>query len=668
MPHCSRILALVFGLGLVWLLSGSAAADKDDAERIDKLIEQLGSGSFKEREAATKALGALGAPALEKLRKAADSDDAEVKRRAADLVTRIEKRAEVGRVLTAKRVRLAYKDTPLKEALEDFKKKSGYDLSLHDPDNKLAARKVTLDTGDVIFWEAFDQFCAAAGIQQLTQQDLMQQRMQEMMMRPQERMNQLKNVAPPALPAGKKPEVKEAPARPAPEKDERPAAPPKPEGTKKADEKRAAAAARERAVQVEAARAELEVAMALAQLQVAQPAPGGRPAMMIAPGMRGMPSMSPDQIVLTDGKRKALPTQYVGSVRIRALEPATNGVGQETPLLVNLQVDAEPKYQVQRTATPRVTKAVDDNGQSLSQMEAGDNGDEPVVGPGGARRLIFRGGPGGFSMPSMMGGPGAVAIPLKKGEKPSTMLKELTGALTLQMLDAPEALITVENVLKAGGTTVKGKAGGQIKIIDATKSEDGQIKMQVELALPPEVIPAGRQGFAGGMMATPVIRFNAFLPAPLPVAQPAVVPPAEPIKEKPSDKPKQAPAKEAKTPAKEQVKDKPVAAQPPPPPVAVPAIAIAPAFGGGPGAFGGGARYPGNVFNGLKLVDEKGKSFPITRVSANSRVAAAGAIETTYELTFETKKGQDQPAKLIFSGSRTVTVEVPFTLKDVPLK
>src|SRR5262245_20378323 len=176
----SRLLALVFGLGLVCLWVGPVAADAD-ADKIDKLIDQLGSGSFQEREAATKALDAIGVPALEKLRKATQSDDIEVKRRATDLVQRIAKRAEVSRLLTPKRVHLVYKDRQLKEAVEDFKKKSGYDIALNDPENKLADRRVTLDTGDVSFWEAFDQFCDKAGLMQISPQELMQQRMQEMM-------------------------------------------------------------------------------------------------------------------------------------------------------------------------------------------------------------------------------------------------------------------------------------------------------------------------------------------------------------------------------------------------------------------------------------------------------------------------------------------------------
>jgi len=53
------------------------------AERITRLIKQLGNDEFVKREAASKKLNAIGAPGLEALHKAAVfSDDAEIRRRA----------------------------------------------------------------------------------------------------------------------------------------------------------------------------------------------------------------------------------------------------------------------------------------------------------------------------------------------------------------------------------------------------------------------------------------------------------------------------------------------------------------------------------------------------------------------------------------------------------
>ena len=70
------------------------AADTEAAEKIDHLVRQLGSATFAEREAAAKALEAIGTPALEALRKAAStSDDAEVRRRAGQLVKAVLRRS-----------------------------------------------------------------------------------------------------------------------------------------------------------------------------------------------------------------------------------------------------------------------------------------------------------------------------------------------------------------------------------------------------------------------------------------------------------------------------------------------------------------------------------------------------------------------------------------------
>jgi hypothetical protein len=60
--------------------------DKPTADKIARLIRGLSSDKFEERDAASKALEALGSPALPALRQAAASDDAEVSKRAKNLI------------------------------------------------------------------------------------------------------------------------------------------------------------------------------------------------------------------------------------------------------------------------------------------------------------------------------------------------------------------------------------------------------------------------------------------------------------------------------------------------------------------------------------------------------------------------------------------------------
>ena len=88
-PHCW----LLFPLVAVLLANPvPTLATPPDAPEIEQLIQQLGNPKFAEREAATKRLSAIGEPALEALKKATENTDAEVRRRAGDIVAGIEKK------------------------------------------------------------------------------------------------------------------------------------------------------------------------------------------------------------------------------------------------------------------------------------------------------------------------------------------------------------------------------------------------------------------------------------------------------------------------------------------------------------------------------------------------------------------------------------------------
>ena len=68
----------------------------------------------------------------------------------------------------------------------------------------------------------------------------------------------------------------------------------------------------------------------------------------------------------------------------------------------------------------------------------------------------------------------------------------------------------------------------------------------------------------------------------------------------------------------------------------------------------------------LSLQDLNGRPFQL--VSAEETTQANG-MEVTQEfrLVFQSRQGLGEPAHLIYSGHRLVTVEIPFTLKNVPL-
>jgi hypothetical protein len=136
------------------------------ASDVDSLIVKLGSAKFSERDAATLALDQRGAAALDALGKATQHADPEVRRRAHLLVQRIAHRLEAARALTANKVRLVYDNVLVLDAVKDFAAKTGLPMEVEGDRLGLRGRLIKLDTGEVSFWEAFDQFCRAAGLRE----------------------------------------------------------------------------------------------------------------------------------------------------------------------------------------------------------------------------------------------------------------------------------------------------------------------------------------------------------------------------------------------------------------------------------------------------------------------------------------------------------------------
>jgi len=588
-------LVLLLGLALAMLaITPAPADDKPNAAKIQKLIDQMGSDTYEEREAAAKALGAIGEPALELLRKAVQYGEPEVRKRAEDLVRKIEKTAERDRVLGATRVRLSFKDTPIPDAVAEIQKKTGYNLYLHDPDGKLKDRKVTLDTGETTFWSALEQFCQKAGLAEATQQDLM--------LRPGVRPRPVPPIRP--LPAEKIPD--KAPARP---KD----APNKEKG--KADAPRAKGAA-------------LAADKAIAPLAPqAPPPPAAGPvagaAVIAQPFFNGQTG----QIILVEGKdkEKKEATDVSSAVRFKvASRSEMFGTTAANEILLALEITPEPKLQWQQTLAVRLTKALDDQGQELKEGAVADN--PGIVGPGG-----FVGGPA--VRPNLrMAWDGLhqfVPLYLKKGEKTAKTLKELSGIVTAQLLTAPQAVITADHVLKSNGKTFKGVEEGAIKILDVSKGENGTVTVRFELDQPANVLPAngGGWGFPGGIQ---------IMPAP---AAPQAVPQG------------------ALNAVPAQLGVVRLQAQP-----AQPAIQIAIA---GPG----GMAMPLGGDNGVALLDEKNHPVPVlVQQQIGWRPVQAGQKNVQEHIfVFQLKKGQSEDLKLVFLGRKQTTIDIPFTLKEVPL-
>ena len=310
-----------------------------------------------------------------------------------------------------------------------------------------------------------------------------------------------------------------------------------------------------------------------------------------------------------DGKAKAFPTCYAGAVRIRALTGNQVFGTAEGQVVLPIEARSEPRLQILGISGVNVEKATDDKDQRLSQ--AVDSEPAILVAPGGGvimnrRPLIRRFVPGTTGQ--------VFPLHLKKADKVSSTLKELSGTLTATVLLPPEPTITADNILKAAGKTFKGKDGSSFVVKEVTPADD-------KLTLTVEMGTVNRA-------AVPIIG--------------PVVPPMPP--------PLPAPAPQAGGLFQFQ-QAVPIQAQPRigvirPRPLPTP--------------------LPTRAMNGWTLLDDKGHEIPLRMSSVRAVMQMPGQVAYTYNLTFIPQKDQ-VPAKLAFTSSRNLTLDIPFTLKDVPL-
>jgi hypothetical protein len=179
-------------------------------------------------------------------------------------------------------------------------------------------------------------------------------------------------------------------------------------------------------------------------------------------------------------------------------------------------------------------------------------------------------------------------VRLRVGQKPSQLLKELTGTASAQVKTPPAALMTIDNVLKAVGRTVKGPDCRTLEILEARQTPTGDITLRVEVRNP------NTPGMGG--------RINAF-------GRGRVVRVAAGGRLVESDS--------------------------------------------------SGAINPA-------LLDASGNRFPLTGME-NRYVPKGNEWVQEYLLTYRVRKGQEEGAQLVFTGQRTLLIELPFTLKNVAL-
>jgi hypothetical protein len=545
-PACLLGIALAGLIGMPAPVSGRA--DDDDKEvqaKVAKLVEQLGDDAFATRNAASKALDEIGAPALDALREAMKSSDAEVRRRATALVATIEARTSTSRILTPKMVELKYKDTPLSEAIADFSKKSGYPLNLIDVDGKLKSKKITLDTGKVTFWEALEKFKVAAGLEEADPNTLAQPgRGGPAVDLPAIGAPGFGGGAAPGVPPAVLDRLKEAIKRRDEILKKRLKDAEKPDGDKPVDDSPVALIQDEKPIEGGAAPGAPGVAGGGAPGAVggAEPGIAVDPVPPDAGGPDGggwNPAMNFFQhgkINLVAAKPSKTPVDTRSSVRVRVMPPEVGrfmGIpampGKKT-LTVMLQASPEPRLRWQQLLGVTIDKAIDEHDQKLTQAKP----EVPMPGGGGAIiGGVVIGGPG-VAMPfpgndeihswSNDGINQNFPVRLMPGDKLSKTLKELSGTISARFLADAFAAIEVKDVMKAKGKTVRGAKGGSITINSVEKAADGTVTIQFEFDQPSDLIPEMQVEMPGGGGGFPGNPGIGIMPVPLPVPLPAPAP------------------------------------------------------------------------------------------------------------------------------------------------
>lgn len=152
---------------VLWPAVGMTAdvkATPPAAADVHKLIEQLADPDYATREAASKRLNDLGAPALVALRTAAESGPPERAERAAALVVRITRRIENEQALAPTVIELPVTTQTVWQLFDAIEKQSRVQLRI-DGDQAILTQKVTPTGGKKPLWEHIQDVATKAGLE-----------------------------------------------------------------------------------------------------------------------------------------------------------------------------------------------------------------------------------------------------------------------------------------------------------------------------------------------------------------------------------------------------------------------------------------------------------------------------------------------------------------------
>lgn len=136
----------------------------DTPDPYEAKVQALTHPRYAEREKAARDLVNAGEPALKALRAASTSADPELRTRAGAVAERIDRALRSERLLAAPKIAIKLDKVPLQQAVIDVGKKTGLRFQLEPTKDADFRRLVTLDTGEVPFWDAVQAFYRAAGL------------------------------------------------------------------------------------------------------------------------------------------------------------------------------------------------------------------------------------------------------------------------------------------------------------------------------------------------------------------------------------------------------------------------------------------------------------------------------------------------------------------------
>jgi hypothetical protein len=207
-----------------------------------------------------------------------------------------------------------------------------------------------------------------------------------------------------------------------------------------------------------------------------------------------------------------------------------------------------------------------------------------------------------------------VFLRLQPGEKPARRFRELRGHVLARVVTPAEALITVDNATQAVGQAFRGREGGFVKVLQASREADGQLRLVVQVEMPPDATPARltAPGAAAWAPGGPPMQPPGFGPMPRLGNMPGMANPQMVLR----------------------LGANPMA---------------------GSGFFG----------DGLNVFDEQGQPLQHSLIQIQPQMVG-NTFLMEYTLTCPAPQGPGG-VRLVLSGKRCTALEVPFAFRDVPL-